>query len=194
MTLPPQCISAVFGSIVTSAFPSLIIPPPSSKDPYSVWSTWITQDNLPISRLILLIPPVESVSPGKVTWVSGSGVAMDGMCCSTCHRHICNPWQQHSPSALWRLVLTLNTRFFTCLLSLSLKKFMFSWLTPSLLPKEKRYDPFCCLLLYEGLHWWLRWYRICLQCRRPRFNPWVGKIPWRRAWHLTPVFLPGESP
>ena len=29
--------------------------------------------------------------------------------------------------------------------------------------------------------------------RRPGFNPWVGKIPWRRAWQLTPVFLPGES-
>ena len=25
------------------------------------------------------------------------------------------------------------------------------------------------------------------------FNPWVGKIPWRRAWQPTPVFLPGES-
>ena len=25
-------------------------------------------------------------------------------------------------------------------------------------------------------------------------NPWVGKIPWRRAWQPTPVFLPGESP
>ena len=28
---------------------------------------------------------------------------------------------------------------------------------------------------------------------RLRFNPWVGKIPWRRAWQPTPVFLPGES-
>ena len=27
----------------------------------------------------------------------------------------------------------------------------------------------------------------------PRFNPWVGKIPWRRKWQPTPVFLPGES-
>ena len=27
----------------------------------------------------------------------------------------------------------------------------------------------------------------------PRFDPWVGKIPWRRAWQPTPVFLPGES-
>ena len=29
---------------------------------------------------------------------------------------------------------------------------------------------------------------------RPGFNPWVGKIPWRRAWQPTPVFLPGEFP
>ena len=25
------------------------------------------------------------------------------------------------------------------------------------------------------------------------FDPWVGQIPWRRAWQVTPVFLPGES-
>ena len=30
-------------------------------------------------------------------------------------------------------------------------------------------------------------------CKRHRFDPWVGKIPWRRAWQPTPVFLPGES-
>ena len=42
---------------------------------------------------------------------------------------------------------------------------------------------------------WMLWQlRICLQCRIPGFNPWVGKIPWRRAWQPTPVFLPGESP
>ena len=35
--------------------------------------------------------------------------------------------------------------------------------------------------------------RIHLQCRRPGFDPWVGKTPWRRAWQPTPVFLPGES-
>ena len=29
--------------------------------------------------------------------------------------------------------------------------------------------------------------------KRCRFDPWVGKIPWRRAWQPTPVFLPGES-
>ena len=40
---------------------------------------------------------------------------------------------------------------------------------------------------------WLRWQRICLKCGRPGFNPWVGKIPWSRAWQPTLVFLPGES-
>ena len=40
--------------------------------------------------------------------------------------------------------------------------------------------------------WWLRRERICLQSRRPGFNPWVGKIPWRRAWQPTPVFLPAR--
>ena len=28
--------------------------------------------------------------------------------------------------------------------------------------------------------------------KRPEFHPWVGKIPWRREWLPTPVFLPGE--
>ena len=36
--------------------------------------------------------------------------------------------------------------------------------------------------------------KIRLQCRRPGSDPWVGKIPWRRAWQPTPVFLPGEFP
>ena len=41
--------------------------------------------------------------------------------------------------------------------------------------------------------WWLRQYRLCLQCRRSRFDPWVRKIPWRRAWQATLVFLSRES-
>ena len=34
--------------------------------------------------------------------------------------------------------------------------------------------------------------KIC-QCRRCRFDPWVGKIPWRKKWQPTAVFLPGKS-
>jgi len=29
--------------------------------------------------------------------------------------------------------------------------------------------------------------------KRREFDPWVRKIPWRRAWQPTPVFLPGKS-
>ena len=29
--------------------------------------------------------------------------------------------------------------------------------------------------------------------KRCGFDPWVGKILWRRAWHPTPVFSPGKS-
>ena len=39
----------------------------------------------------------------------------------------------------------------------------------------------------EELPWWL------LQCRRLVFDPRVSKIPWRRQWQCTPVFLPGKS-
>ena len=41
--------------------------------------------------------------------------------------------------------------------------------------------------------WWPIQERIHLQCRRPGFDPWVRKIPWRREWQPTPVFLPGKS-
>ena len=30
--------------------------------------------------------------------------------------------------------------------------------------------------------------------RDNEFDPWVGKIPWRRKWQPTPVFLPGKIP
>ena len=46
----------------------------------------------------------------------------------------------------------------------------------------------------------LSWKTMCLNPERiwwgvlwqPRLDPWVGKIPWRRKWLPTPVFLPGE--
>ena len=33
----------------------------------------------------------------------------------------------------------------------------------------------------------------CRKHKRSAFDPWIGKIPWRRAWQPTPVLLPGES-
>ena len=44
-----------------------------------------------------------------------------------------------------------------------------------------------------GLSRWLSGKESACQCRSHRFSPWVGKIPWRRKWQPTPVFLPGES-
>ena len=41
--------------------------------------------------------------------------------------------------------------------------------------------------------WWLSGKESACQCGRCGFSPWVGKIPWRRKWQPTPVFLPGKS-
>jgi len=58
----------------------------------------------------------------------------------------------------------------------------------------------CCFLKkkfskYFGLARWLSCKESACQCRRCRrcgFNPWVRKMPWRREWQPTPVFLPGK--
>ena len=43
-----------------------------------------------------------------------------------------------------------------------------------------------------GLLWWLSWLRISPQRRRPGFDSWVRKIPWKRERLPTPVFWAGE--
>ena len=43
-----------------------------------------------------------------------------------------------------------------------------------------------------GLPRWLSGKEPACQSRRHGFNPWFGKIPWRRKWQPTPVFLPGK--
>ena len=43
------------------------------------------------------------------------------------------------------------------------------------------------------LPWWLSGKESTSQCRRRRFDPWIGKILWRRKWQPTPVFLPEKS-
>ena len=48
--------------------------------------------------------------------------------------------------------------------------------------------------VWRGLDfWWLRWYKICPQCGRSGFDPWVRKIPWRSERQPTSVFLLGKS-
>ena len=53
----------------------------------------------------------------------------------------------------------------------------------------------CCLQL-KGFPGSASGKEPAYQCRRRKrckFDPWAGKIPRRRAWQPTPVFLPGES-
>ena len=54
----------------------------------------------------------------------------------------------------------------------------------------------CLLLLGWGLPRWHSGKEPTCQCRRHQrrgFDPRVGKLPWRRKWQSTPVFLPGKS-
>ena len=61
------------------------------------------------------------------------------------------------------------------------------WLQATQLDGQRRINHKLDVMI--SFPWWLRQSRICLQCRIPRFNPWVGKIPWRREWVPTLVFL-----
>jgi len=47
--------------------------------------------------------------------------------------------------------------------------------------------------LISSIPRWVSGKECVCQCRRHGFDPWVEKIPWRRKWQLTLVFLPGKS-
>ena len=49
-----------------------------------------------------------------------------------------------------------------------------------------------CSKISKKRQFFIRWWRIHLQCRRHQFDPWVQKIPWIMEWLPTPVFLPRE--
>ena len=46
--------------------------------------------------------------------------------------------------------------------------------------------------IHKGLPLWLTGKKSICQCSKHGFQPWAGKIPWRREWLPTPVFSPGE--
>ena len=58
------------------------------------------------------------------------------------------------------------------------------------------YQNWGSLVYLDGLSRWHSEKDSACQCRRQKrlgFNPWVRKIPWRRKWQPTPVFLPGNN-
>ena len=70
--------------------------------------------------------------------------------------------------------------------------------SPLHLPSLFQNSPAVCLSVFDffifpdgtgGKEPACHWRRL----KRCGFNPWVRKIPWRRKWQPTPVFLPGES-
>ena len=56
----------------------------------------------------------------------------------------------------------------------------------------QKYSSCCKGSINAGLPLWSGWLRIRLQCRRPEFHPWAGKIPWRRERLPIPVFWLGK--
>ena len=51
---------------------------------------------------------------------------------------------------------------------------------------------FMCIYIYMSFPCGSDGKSVSLQGGRPRFSPWVKKIPWRRKWQPTPVLLPGK--
>ena len=96
-------------------------------------------------------------------------------------------WQ---PSVLaWRI---LGTGEPGGLLSLGSHRVGHDWSNLAAAALEKRISFLINAWFYYEAPWWLSWLRIHLQWRRPGFNPWTGKIPWRREMLSTQVFYPGE--
>ena len=70
---------------------------------------------------------------------------------------------------------------------LAILKFQKEWLFPLIILRE---------YILKGKPRWQSGKESACQgrrCKRCGFHPWVRKIPWRRKWQPTPVFLPGKS-
>ena len=71
------------------------------------------------------------------------------------------------------------------------------WILFSSVPVSRRnngnFSSFCRSLCFPGGTSGKEPACQCTRDKRCGFSSWVGKIPWRREWQPTPVFLPGES-
>ena len=100
---------------------------------------------------------------------------------------LCSPWDHKESDTTEWLSLSLSEFYtaFTCLPT--------SWFAVKMLLFLLRRSSFPSFLLTFGLPSGSDGKKICLQCWRSRFDPWVRKIIWRRKWQPTPIFLAGES-
>ena len=151
--------------------------------------------------VLLFCNPMNCSPPGfSVHWISqarilewvaisfskGSSQPRDGTHVSCTDRRIFYHWVTWEAPSLW-YILFMSTRIlapFPTLCKIGI--------VPSFL--QNCDHCICCNLhKHKGLPPWLSAKQSACQCRRQGVDPWDGKIPWRRAWQPTPVFLPGES-
>ena len=67
------------------------------------------------------------------------------------------------------------------------------WATVHGVTKSRTQLKWLSMNFFIGIPMWLSCKDTTCQCRRCGFDPWVGKVPWRKKWQPTPVFLPGKS-
>ena len=101
--------------------------------------------------------------------------------------------QVYIPRSIYPSILEKCMRIFHWHPKINMCKIILIFFSPHSSSFQKTDSDFIYLILTNstGLPLWIKWKRGCLQCRKPRFNPWVGKVPWRKEWQPTPVFLPG---
>ena len=93
------------------------------------------------------------------------------------------------PSYIHLIYLEMVTKSFPCLLCHKLKLTSLIFLTEINIHLLKCYLNFCLPKWHSGKELT----RQCRRCKRCGFDPWVGKIPCKRKWQPTPVFLLGKS-
>ena len=101
--------------------------------------------------------------------------------------HSWAPWLNTSTKGEWKYMLIISffkSRFYFVIVAFYFQEFL-----------VRNYS-FSFVLLHmtwtSQVAQWVKNMPAMLWQRRCSFHPWVRKIPWRRAWQLTPVFLPGE--
>ena len=85
--------------------------------------------------------------------------------------------EKESPHCIWKTTISSLPKKICIYI---IKSNHISWIS---FKKKKTY-------MYNWV-WFLKW--LSSTESSYGFDPWVGKIPWRRKWQPTPVFLPGKS-
>ena len=102
------------------------------------------------------------------------------MCSSVCYL-----LENHVKKIRWgKEGIAVRFEIILCMEGIS-SKYMLNWLTAWL-------TNLLVNTCHEGLPLWLSGKESPGQCRRRRFDPWFGKIPWRKKWQPTTVFLSGK--